>query len=403
MTTFADLIHIYRKSEWTHSDKAVFCVNTADELGLLVALDEAYEKTGLAIISNNPKVGDTLDLQIISPKPAFGRIYENFNAFVSGDMAQIFDKAIGHSDYYIRAENISSADNPTPPLLVDYHAVKILIDHLIEMGSYINKPNKQLIFFSQNIFELSIDMTNRAAEFGDFIRNLTPECRDIIGAFGAWLSQDQDITKSHHDEKKSILAFVLTDTFVHNAHLLDVLAKITDVYKSVEAQYALYIANFSYKKLREKLSEINEKFVARINDTIGKILPQFLGLPFLTAIPTALKSADNWLVYTALMLYCTMCFLGLLTQKAVLDYIKEDVKIYADTQLPKELSDQWEKDQKRINTLIGKQTALYWILITSVVLCFGYGLYKLITISDVTTIIKNILCLFGYLVALYIS
>ena len=51
MTTFADLIYIYRKSdrksEWMHSDRAVFCVNTADELRLLIALDEECEKTGL--------------------------------------------------------------------------------------------------------------------------------------------------------------------------------------------------------------------------------------------------------------------------------------------------------------------------------------------------------------------
>lgn len=387
MATFADLIYIYRKSdrksEWTHSNPAVFCVNTADELRLLIALDEECEKTGLIIISDNPKVGDTLHLQITSPKPTFGRVYENFNAFVSGDMAQIFDKAIGHSDYYIMAENISSTDNPTPSLLADYHAVKTLINHLIEMGSYINKPNKQLIFFSQNIFELSIDMTNKAAEFGDFIRNITPKHQNVIGAFSAWLKQDQDITKSHHDEKKSILAFVLTEEFSHQAHLLDVLEKITEVYKSIEAQYALYIANFSYKKFLEKLNETNEKFVARINDTVSKTLPQFLGLPFLTAIPTALKSEDNWLVYTALLFYCAMCFLGLSTQKAVLNYIKEDVKNYTDAELPKELANQWQTHKNRINTLVGKQELLYCVLVIAVALCFFYGLYKLAAIFGV--------------------
>lgn len=393
MTTFADLINIYRKSEWTHSDRATYCVSTEDELMLILALDEEQEKTGVIVINDNPKVGDIIDLQMGSPRATFGRVYENVDVFISGDMAHILDDAIGRSNYYIKTDDIASTDDSIPPMLENYNIIKRLIHHLAEMDSYTNQSSKQLIFFSQNIFELSIDIRDKATDFSAFISRLTVEQKEIIRSFIEWLGEDVSTTKSHHDEKKSILAFVLTDTFSHNAHLLDVLAKITDVYKSVEAQYALYISNFSYKKFLEKLSETNEKFVARINDTIGKILPQFLGLPFLTAIPTALKSADNWLVYTALILYCTMCFLGLSTQKAVLDYIKEDVKIYADTQLPKELFDRWKKDQKRINTLIRRQTALYWILAFSVILCFAYGLYKLIIIVDVITIIKNILCL----------
>lgn len=393
MTAFADLVSIYRKSEWTNLDRATYCVSTEEELGLLVALDAEYEKTGLTILCESPKVGNAINLQIQPPKPAFGRVFEDFDAFVLGDMAHILDDVVGSSNYYIKSDDIASTDDVISSKLENYQAIKKLIHHLIEMDSYTNQSNKQLIFFSKNIFELSIDIRNKATDFSTFISQLTLEQKEIINSFIGWLSEDVDATKSHHDEKKSILAFVFTDTFSHNAHLLDVLTKITDIYKSVEAQYALYIANFSYKKFLEKLSETNEKFVARINDTIGKILPQFLGLPFLTAIPTALKSADNWLVYTALILYCTMCFLGLLTQKAVLDYIKEDVKIYADTQLPKELSDRWKKDQKRINTLICRQTALYWILAFSVILCFAYGLYKLIIIADVITSIKNILCL----------
>lgn len=393
MTAFADLVSIYRKSEWTNLDRATYCVSTEEELGLLVALDAEYEKTGLTILCESPKVGNAINLQIQPPKPAFGRVFEDFDAFVLGDMAHILDDVVGSSNYYIKSDDIASTDDVISSKLENYQAIKKLIHHLIEMDSYTNQSNKQLIFFSKNIFELSIDIRNKATDFSTFISQLTLEQKEIINSFIGWLSEDVDATKSHHDEKKSILAFVFTDTFSHNAHLLDVLTKITDIYKSVEAQYALYIANFSYKKFLEKLSETNEKFVARINDTIGKILPQFLGLPFLTAIPTALKSADNWLVYTALIFYCTMCFLGLLTQKAVLDYIKEDVKIYADTQLPKELSDRWKKDQKRINTLICRQTALYWILAFSVILCFAYGLYKLIIIADVITSIKNILCL----------
>ncbi len=376
MITFAHLVSIYRKSQWI-ADKATYCIDTEDELRLIVALDEEHEKTGLVLLSDNPKVGDTVELRIDPPNAAFGRLYNDFNAFLLGDMAQIFDDVVGYSDYYIKETKISSTDNPLSYELSNYRTVKEFIHRLIAMDAYTNKSNKQLIFFSKNIFELSIDVSKRVTEFEDFVLQLTPEHLSTIAAFTNWLDKDKDIVKSHLDEKKSILAFVLTETFAHHAHLVDVLKKITEIYKSVEAQYALYIANFSYKKLLEQLNETNERFVARINDTINKILPQFLGLPFLTAIPTALKSEDNWLVYTALLFYCMMCFLGLSTQKAVLDYIKADIKDYTDTTLPNQLAEQWQQNKQRINTLISKQDNLYWVLLISVVLCFFYGLYKL--------------------------
>lgn len=78
-----------------------------------------------------------------------------------------------------------------------------------------------------------------------------------------------------------------------------------------------------------------------------------------------------------------MCFLGLSTQKAVLNYIKEDVKNYTDAELPKELANQWQTHKNRINTLVGKQELLYCVLVIAVALCFFYGLYKLAAIFGV--------------------
>ena len=59
---------------------------------------------------------------------------------------------------------------------------------------------------------------------------------------------NDESTSSHIDEKKSILAFVLSDSLSQEANLLDVIQNIQHISKSVQAQYALYLENFSYEK-----------------------------------------------------------------------------------------------------------------------------------------------------------
>ena len=121
--------------------------------------------------------------------------------------------------------------------------------------------------------------------------------------------------------KKSILAFVLSDSLPSDANFLNVIQQISKISEAVQAQYALYLENFSYEKFVKKLEENTEKFVGKINDTISKVLPQFLGLPFLTAVPSVLKSGDDWLIYLAFnFILCNMCY-GLTNQKLILDIL----------------------------------------------------------------------------------
>ncbi|HHV6903881.1 TPA: hypothetical protein ACUMXM_001827, partial [Haemophilus influenzae] len=234
---------------------------------------------------------------------------------------------------------------------------------------------KKLIFFSKKTFELSIDVTNKLSEFVQIIKNLDISKRKLITDFQEWMNDES--TSSHIDEKKSILAFVLSDSLSQEANLLDVIQNIQHISESVQAQYALYLENFSYEKFVKKLEENTEKFVSKINDTISKILPQFLGLPFLTAVPSALKSADNWLIYLALMLYCIICGYGLSNQKLVLDHIRQDVERFESKgKIPEQLKEQWREDKARINKLLRKQRHLYRLLFLSLSSCFSYGFIK---------------------------
>ena len=374
--TFSDLIQIYRESEpLIGSEKRLFCIQTEQQLNILNQLlsDDNYENTVLES-ENTLELGAKVNLIFGTPKPQFGRFFNKLDDFIKGDITQFNNDSLSNAPYFIKSENLASFDENVP-ILKSYQVVRDFLRQLIAMDSYTDVVNKKLIFFSKKTFELSIDVTIKLNEFIQLIRDLDDEQRKLIIDFQEWLNDEE--TSSHTDEKKSILAFVLSDSLPSDANFSDVIQQIARISESVQAQYALYLENFSYEKFVKKLEENTEKFVTKINDTISKVLPQFLGLPFLTAVPSALKSADNWLIYLALMLYCIICGYGLSNQKLVLDHIRQDVERFEGKgKIPGKLKGQWEEDKVRINKLLRKQRHLYRVLFLSLTGCFAYGFIR---------------------------
>lgn len=263
---------------------------------------------------------------------------------------------------------------------------------LMVMDAYTDTVNQKLIFFSKRTFELSLNITQNIQEFIDIVQNIGEEDQKAISDFTEWL-KDKD-TSVHLDEKKAILAFVLADTLPNDATISTVLLQIQRIGQSVQAQYALYLENFSYEKFIKKLNESKEKFVTRINDTIGKILSQFLSLPLFTAVPAALKSADHWVVYCAIFIYGIICVVALSNQRKLLKYIEQDIEQYAaDNKLPEPLKDEWNQEKQRIIPLINKQLYLYRILFATAILCLIYAVWKLIpSINSMITFLTTLIC-----------
>ena len=381
--SFVDLIQIYRESQIDiDSGKRSYFIKSPEELHLLQLLssDKYVDDTNFNILDDDLEIGNTIKIQFGSPKSTFGRFYDNIELFIKGDMAHINNQSIKCSPYYIKSEDIASFDENKSQIIVNYLVIKDFLSQLITMGYYTDKTSRKLIFFSKKTFELSFDVSSDITEFISLLSNLNEDSCKLFIDFKEWL--DNEETSSHIDEKKSILAFVLSDALPQNANLLHVIKRIKDINESVQAQYALYLENFSYGRFVKKLEENSEKFVVKVNDTISKVLPQFLGLPFLTTIPMALKSGDNWLVYLALCIYCIICVCALTNQKLVLGYIKEDVDNYEKNgKIPEKLKVQWRDDKKRIDRLLNRQKWLYYILLITVLLCLIYGFYKLLSLS----------------------
>lgn len=167
----------------------------------------------------------------------------------------------------------------------------------------------------------------------------------------------------------------------------------------------MYLENFSYSKFVKKLEENNEKFVTRINDTISKILPQLLGLPFLAAIITAFRAEDNLFVYSALFVYSLVSILALGYQKTILDDISDEINTYdKNGNVPEELKRRWIEYKFRFDKLVRKQKTLYYVLYISALICLLYSLYKGYNIDYLkNTILNKIEYLYSLILNLFNS
>ena len=379
--TFADLAKIYRQSEFVeNSNKAIFCSNSAEDVELLKLLssDEHFDESGIQTDSNELEANQSIPLIIGSPTLALGRLYDDFEGFVKGDMAHLHNSKISNKPYFIKSEKVAFDDVKKPQYLLNYEGIKAFLHQLISMTSYSDNVNKKLIFFSKKTFELSIDVSKQLLPFCNLLRELDGEQLQLICGLGEWLNSEE--TSTHIDEKKSILAFVFSDSLPQEATIIDVLKQIKRISEAVQNQYQLYLENFSYEKFVKKLEENSAKFTTKINDTINKVLSQILGLPIATAVPVALKTADNWLVYIALLIYCSICFLALSNQKIILDHLLKDVTDFEqDGKIPpsEKLKQQWNEDKHHILMLIDKQNTLYKVLMFTIIMCIGYSSYKL--------------------------
>lgn len=385
--TFSDLVTLYRKVDFTESAQAECCIENDATLSLInnLALGDNSVATRVEVLEGELKVGETVKLQIRQPELTLGWLYDDVDRFMKGDFVRSLpnDKA-DSKPYYIKDIGYYSQDVDTPEIIAAYNAVRGLLIHLESMSSYLDHSKRKIIFVTKRTFELHYDVSKNLDAFKVALENLTKNLEHnlkVIGEFCIWLSIDDAGT--HANEKKSILASVLSDiqTGSQPLEIHAIIENIDRVYRAAQGQFDNYLEDFKYEKFVKKLEENSERFISRVNDSISKVLSQILALPIAAAAPVILKgsNSDNQLiVYVALLVYAIICSFALSTQKAVLDNLSSEVEGFeSEGKLPQSLKDRWVIERGKIYDLIEKQTHLYWVMIAVVYLAVVYSLYNI--------------------------
>lgn len=384
---FSDLVTLYRKVDFKESTQAEYCIENDAMLSLIKNLT-SYDNsisTRINILKGNLEVGEAVNLEIRQPELSLGWLYDSVNGFIKGDFVRSLpDSKKSKKPYYIKDMKYYSEDINTPEIIVAYNAIRELLIRLESMSSYLDHSNRKIIFVGKQTFELHYDLSSNLVAFKAILEsfaNSSENKLETIDNFCKWLDVD-DINR-HSNEKKSILASVLSDiqTGSQPLEICALIENIERLYAAAKGQFDNYLEDFKYEKFVQKLEENSEKFISRVNDSISKVLSQILALPIAAAAPVILKGkggSGEIVIYTALLVYAIICYFALSTQKAILNHLKDEMADF-DTQgkLPESLRERWGKEKIKISLLIDKQTQLYWVMIAVVYVVVLYGFYNI--------------------------
>ena len=378
---FKDIIKFYKNAEIITKNQLKYKIYTDEQKNLIEKLtsDDNCFSSKIFLIYGKLEKGSEITLQTEQIDISIGILYETVEEFIKFDIQNVMQPDYVETPYYIKLEKISSYDSMNDNLLLTtYYEVKKFIQNLINMCSYKDNVGKKLIFFNKKIFEVSLNIEENFSYFYRIIQEMTITKKMELINFNQWIEHS---INDQYEDKKVIFSFVLSVHYMKKIGIIDIILEIEDILRAVEAQFSIYMEKNSYHEFIKKIEEDNRKFIIRINDTVSKVLPQLLGLPFLAAIITIFSADDSIGIYLAFCLYCLVCLITLEHQKCILDFVHEDIEFYPDPSgVPVNVKKQWLKNKNNILTLIFHQNMLYYLLISSATICFGLGLSKIIYI-----------------------
>jgi hypothetical protein len=285
------------------------------------------------------------------------------------NLGEYYKKAPEH--FYLVPENYSFPDEKAPSIVVNYKTALRLIELLIQIADYAvptNSPDT-LVFIGRNKIELNIHY--------DALQLNSLEGLKCIERFDADFINSQ----IHSEQKKKIIVTTITEMFKGQSKVdLGVLfTKFAEFYESVCHSYDLYIADFSYEKVKAEVVKEKLDSIIKINKVFSDIQNQLLAVPLaIVLIGGQLdKTGEFWiknlLIWCGAFVFTVFMDLLIRNQRNSLKAVKDEVNQHRQQLNSKYLhvADKFCDDFIQIYKRITHQKILLWIVDGVVALAFA--------------------------------
>lgn len=283
---FSHLLRIYRASNFAADGKSasVHIENAAVREALSIALhDDNFEDAGITVDGNpdDIKVGDVIEIQVQIPKISLGYLALDFDTLLSMRRATFLEP----KNYYLIKERYSKADSAPPFSVTRYRKVLQLVKLLREGAAYLDKDRDELVFIKSGKYSIPIEYTPGELAVAD-----VDAIDKIIGLFG----EEDD---AHKEQKLAVLTTAvlsLLEGVTVGRRFRKLLIDLPELSNKFADGYKIYLANFSYDKVRDELQAWKVDYTAKIHKVFGEIQNQLLGIPIATVVvATQLKLAGQ--------------------------------------------------------------------------------------------------------------
>ena len=223
-------------------------------------------------------------------------------------------------NYYIHSLDYVSTSQTTPPEIKSYYNALQVIDVLKAISDHIEKkyPELELIFFQKEKLEIltrysAMDLVNF-----DGINNLHSE-----------------LTESDDKEKRqAIFKAVLIEVLKNQSkkeRFSTILTSLDLFYEKYKNNYALYLSDFSFEKIKSEFEKEKIDYVKKLNQVITDIQNKIIAIPIaFILVGTQFEKAEQITVKNAIILIAAIIFSSLLhillsNQRSTLLEIKTEI------------------------------------------------------------------------------
>lgn len=201
------------------------------------------------------------------------------------------------------------------------------------------------------------------------------------------VSIEDEPIESHKKEKQDILVMEtssILESYDAEERFYRLIEKIEKISNSVTNSFQAYLNNFSYQKLELELKKDLDYFVKSINDSLGTLQTQALGLPVAAAL-IQLNKVNLTVSYVALMVFSGFVVFNAFQQSKQVEYIIASIKRFFEKDDVKPIVDK-DTNLQKMNEILDtrvKYIVLYIKMIASVaILTFIYALFHFLESFD---------------------
>jgi hypothetical protein len=281
---FADLVPIYRKAVFRKNDN-IATLMVADQQVLdalkLALKEENLDHSGISIDQGDPddlKIGGTVQLSISAPRVGLGRLAHSLSDLLAQGASFAEPKR-----YYLIEEGFANGDANTPEKIERYRKVLKFIDLLKECADYVDEATGELIFIKGGKFAVPVTFTTNQLASIDLAK---------VDRLLAHFTDD-----THKTQKLAILtnsALSLIEITPVRKRLSTLLLEIAELTAKFSDGYKIFIADFSYDKVRDKFEEAKVENSGKLHKIFSDIQNQLLAIPVATVIvATQMKASSD--------------------------------------------------------------------------------------------------------------
>ncbi len=302
----------------------ILTIKTAELLVQLntVLLEEYKYGITLTPDQSTPlKIGDSVHLHLNDPRVGLGLLADSFSEVlryprgtVIAPKFYLLDRHLAYSD--LALEQVAE--------FTRYTKVLQLLVLLGESSAYFDKEGAELVFIKDGKVALPVNY-----EVSDLLSLDAISLEALLSRFEIDTNREQKLA-------------MLADAVMKQCSGLEpkrrfqvLLSHLKETLKSFDDSYRLYIANFSYDKVRDELQSEKIEELTKIHKTFSDIQGQILGIPLATVLvatqmkPTTTWDSTAWInaaVLTGVWVFATLMFFVLRNQLHTLDAIDQEIK-----------------------------------------------------------------------------